>query len=136
MGKTTSLIQHAISPHEGNNLRRALSVLQRTVYNAYMALAENQKIFPGVNMDEAREQVRTALRRAFAACGGQTEFWRKLNDALLGEGQKGLTKQAVSWWLSEGSFVDQRYWPHFERMTDMATTRRHLRPDLYGLAQP
>lgn len=101
-----------------------------------MALATNQKIYPGVNLDEAKEQVRKALRRAFAECGGQSKFTRLLNERLEREGQKTVTQQAVSWWASEGTFVDQRYWPHIEAISDLATTRRHLRPDLYGLGQP
>lgn len=101
-----------------------------------MALAENQKIYPGVNLEQAQEQVRTALRRAFAECQGQAEFARRLSERLEAAGQKGVTKQAVSWWLSEGSFIDKRYFDHIEQLTDMAVTRRHLRPDLYGLGQP
>lgn len=93
----------------------------------------NKKVFPGVNLDEAQEQVRNALRRAFAHCGGQRKFVDALNARLERAGQKTVTKQAVSWWLSEGSFIDERYWPHVEEITDLATTRRHLRPDLYGI---
>lgn len=101
-----------------------------------MPLAENKKIFPGVNLDEAKDQVRAALRRAFVVCGGQAAFTRKLNERLEAEGQKTVSQQAVSWWVTEGCFIDQRYWKHVEELSDMATTRRHLRPDLYGLGQP
>lgn len=103
------------------------------------ALPQNKKIFPGVNLDDARDQVRAALRRAIAEYAGpergnQRKFADELNRRLQAEGRKTITYQAFNWWLSEGTFVDQSYWPHIEAMTDMATTRRHLRPDLYGLA--
>lgn len=106
-----------------------------------MALAANKKIYPGVNMDQAKDQVRQALRRAFAECarggrGGQAEFTRRLNERLEREGKKRVTQQAVSWWASEGTFIDEIYWPHIEAITDLATTRRHLRPDIYGLGHP
>lgn len=101
-----------------------------------MNLASPKRVFPGVNMDQARDQVRDALRRAFSHCGGQAKFARALNERLEREGQKTVTPQAVSWWVSEGTFIDQRYWRHIEELTDLATTRRHLRPDVYGLGQP
>lgn len=106
-----------------------------------MAVAQNKKVYPGVNMDEAKEQVRQAFRRAFAECarngrGGQSEFTRRLNDRLEREGRNRVTQQAVSWWATEGTFVDSVYWPHIEAISDMATTRRHLRPDIYGLGAP
>lgn len=101
-----------------------------------MALASPSRSFPAAQEDAARDQVRTALRRAFAHLGNQATFTRRLNERLAADGQKTITYQAISWWMSEGSFIDQRFWPYFEALTDMATTRRHLRPDLYGLGQP
>jgi hypothetical protein len=101
-----------------------------------MALAENQKIFPGVNLDQAQEQVRIALRRAFTACGSQAEFARRLRTRMESAGERPVTVQAIAWWVSEGQFIDERYWSHVEILTDMAVTRRHLRPDIYGLGAP
>lgn len=89
-----------------------------------------------VDRDAARDQVTAALRRGFAVCGNQLEFVRLLNKALTAAGFPTITQQAVSWWATEGTLVDKRYWPHIEAITDMACTRRHLRPDIYGLWQP
>lgn len=71
------------------------------------------------------------MRRAFKECGNQKEFVRRLNAELERRGQKRVTQQSVSWWASEGTFVDKKYWRAFEVVTDCAVTRRHLRPDMY-----
>lgn len=75
--------------------------------------------------------MRVALRRAFAECGNQSKFVKKLNLELQRRGEKPVTQQTVSWWVSEGTFVDKRFWRSIETVSDYATTRRHLRPDLY-----
>lgn len=75
--------------------------------------------------------MRVALRRAFRVCGSQKHFIERFNAELVRRGRKPVTKQAVSWWASEGTFVDERYWRAFEVVTDYAVTRRHLRPDMY-----
>ncbi len=90
-----------------------------------------RKTYPALDLEKAQERVRVALRRALAECGGPTEFTRRLNADLERRGQKTVTRQAVMWWLSEGTFVDERLWPSIELITDMAVTRRHLAPDRY-----
>lgn len=90
-----------------------------------------RKLYPGLDLQKAQEQVRIALRRAARACGGQKEFVRRLNEKVAKLGQKTITPQAFSWWLSEGTFVDERFWEAIELITDYAVTRRHLRPDMY-----
>lgn len=40
------------------------------------------------------------------------------------------------WWLSEGTFVDERLWPSIELITEMSVTRRHLAPDRYPEEPP
>ena len=61
---------------------------------------------------------------------------KDLNERLRARGEKPVTQQALSFWAIEGTFVHQRFWEHIEALTDMATTRRHLRPDIYGLGEP
>lgn len=90
-----------------------------------------KKTYPALDLAKAQEQVRVALRRAFKACGNQRQFTIRLNAELERRGVKPITQQSVSWWVSEGTFVDKRYWRGIEVVTDYATTRRHLRPDIY-----
>jgi hypothetical protein len=90
-----------------------------------------RKTYPALDLEKAQEQVRIALRRAMAECGGIMEFTRRLNADLERRGQKTVKYQAVQWWLSEGTFVDERLWPSIELITDLAVTRRHLAPDRY-----
>lgn len=92
-----------------------------------------RKLHAGLNLEQAQEQVRAALRLVFKLCGGQSAFVRRLNERLAASGQKGVSQPAVSFWVSEGVFIDKRYWSLIEEFTDMAVTRRALRPDLYGI---
>ena len=91
-----------------------------------------RKIYRSLDLDRAQEQARAALRMAFAACGSQPAFVEALNASLRAAGRTPISRQAVSWWLSEGTFVDPAFWPHIEAITDLAVTRRHLAPQKYG----
>ncbi len=96
-----------------------------------------RKTHVGIDLPLCQEQVRYALRRAFEHCGSQRAFVNALNARVNASATaKQISQQAVSWWLSEGTFVHPNYWDHIEAITDMAVTRRHLRPDIYGLGQP
>lgn len=95
-----------------------------------------RKMYPGLDLDRAQEQVRVAMKRAIDSVGKLGEFTEQLNARLLTSGHEPVTTRAVYWWSTEGTLIDKRYWPHIEAITDMATTRRHLRPDIYGFDQP
>jgi hypothetical protein len=90
-----------------------------------------RKVHPALDLEKAQAQVSRALRRAFSQCPSTTEFWRRLNAKLRANGHKEISRQAMIWWESEGTFVDRIYWQPIEEISDYATTRRHLRPDLY-----
>lgn len=90
-----------------------------------------RKTYPALDLKAAQAQVRVALRRAFKECGNQSKFVKALNAELVRRKERPVTQQNVSWWVSEGTFVDKRYWRAIEVASDYATTRRHLRPDIY-----
>lgn len=90
-----------------------------------------RKMYPGIDLQQAQAQVREALQRCFRICGSVFAFTRALNARLAAEGRPPITRQAVSWWASEGTLVDPVFWPHIEAVTDFAVTRRDLRPDRY-----
>lgn len=98
-----------------------------------------RKIYPALDLQAAQDQVRRALKRATLATGpdGQrlfkstADFVAKLNLRLVERGHKPISRQAVLWWMSEGTFVDRIYWEPIEAITDLTVTRRHLRPDIY-----
>lgn len=92
-----------------------------------------RKKFPGLDLEKAQQQVRDALAAAVKEAGGQRPFTRKMNAELEKRGRQPRSLTAVQWWLSEGTFVDEVYWEAIEHACDFITTRRHLRPDLYGL---
>ena len=98
--------------------------------------AINRKTDPNFDQEKAKEQICAAIVRAIKSVGTQRDFTRKLNEGLAKVGRLGISEAAVHWWKTEGTFLDEIYWPIIEQMTDMATTRRHLRPDLYGMGQP
>ena len=88
--------------------------------------------YPALDLPAAQQQVREALRRAVDACNrSPTQFTRRLNDELQRAGHRPISKQAVLWWMSEGTFVDRIYWEPIEKISDYAATRRQLRPDIY-----
>jgi hypothetical protein len=98
-----------------------------------------RKTYPALDLDRAQEQVRKALKRAVEATGEDgkrlsssvTDFVGRLNLKLVERGHRPISRQAVMWWMSEGTFVDRIYWEPIEQISDMATTRRQLRPDVY-----
>ena len=98
-----------------------------------------RKTYPSLNLEAAQEQVRQALKRATLATGEDgrrlsssvADFVGRLNLKLVERGHKPISRQAVLWWMSEGTFVDRIYWEPIEQISDLATTRRHLRPDIY-----
>lgn len=90
-----------------------------------------RKIHAALDLEAAQAQVCAALKRAIAQCPTETEFVRRLNEELVKRGHKPISRPAVRWWASEGTFVDEIYWRPIEVVSDYATTRRHLRPDLY-----
>lgn len=92
-----------------------------------------RKVHEGLNLEEAQEQARQAIRRCVALCEGRQAFTDKLNELLRANGQKPITRQAVQWWESEGTFVHEQFWPHIEQITGLRVTRVHLRPDVYGI---
>lgn len=92
-----------------------------------------RKRFPALDLEKAQEQVRQALQAAVKEAGGQRAFVRRLNAELAKRGAKTRSLTAIQWWLSEGTFVDEVYWEPIEHACDFVTTRRQLRPDLYGL---
>lgn len=92
-----------------------------------------RKQFPNLDLERAQAQVCRAIQRAIQMRGGQVKFTRDLNALLVAARERPITRQAVMWWASEGTFLDRWMWPHFELLTDMAVTRRHLRPDKYGI---
>jgi hypothetical protein len=120
-------------PKAGRNFRGpcALYVAIAFWYGPLLMPAPLRKTYPALDLEKAQEQVRKALRRAFKECGNQSAFVRKLNVELQRRGEKPVTQQTVSWWVSEGTFVDRRFWRSIETVTDYATTRRQLRPDQY-----
>lgn len=91
-----------------------------------------RKIHPGLDLDKAQEHVRCALRLAYHLVGSQKAFRDKLNAWLREHGYREIGAASISYWLAVGQLLDQRYWVPIEEMTDMAVTRRHLRPDKYG----
>lgn len=93
-----------------------------------------RKLYPGVDLERVQAQVSAAMRRAFQECGTVVGFTARLNARLQAHGQPTITRQAVSWWASEGTLIDPAFWPHIEAITDLAVTRRHLRPDRYGFS--
>lgn len=93
-----------------------------------------EKKNPHVDVETARAQVRAAIKRAIQVVGvGQVEMARKLTAALHARRPDlaAINPDKLRYWLYEGTFIDRDYWPPFEEVTDMAVTRRHLRPDLY-----
>lgn len=95
-----------------------------------------RKVYPGLNLDQAKDQVREHLTRAVRGpdgTGRQRDFLAKLNQRLTASGYKPVTRQLLYWWQSDGTFVDAIYWPFIEEITDLYVTRRHLRPDIYGI---
>jgi hypothetical protein len=91
-----------------------------------------RKIYPALDLEKAQEQVRVALRRAVEICDGSPqEFVRRLNVELERRQSKPVSRQAVLWWLSEGTLLDERFWRPIEVVTDYSVTRRHLRLDRY-----
>jgi hypothetical protein len=90
-----------------------------------------RKIHPALDLEKAQAQVCVAIKKAIRIAGGLKDFTDKLNAWLTERGYRPITKSAVHWWSTEGTFVDRVYWPFFEEITDMAVTRRHLRPDIY-----
>jgi hypothetical protein len=98
--------------------------------------ASLRQTFAHLDLEAAQEQVRIAMRKAIDHLGGATAFTRELNERLTKAGHEPITRTAVRWWMNEGTFVDYAYLFHIEAMTDMLVTRRHLRPDVYGLMKP
>lgn len=92
-----------------------------------------QKIYPGLNLDEAKDQVRIALRHAVDIAGGTAAFLRALNPMLERLGRKQVSNQGLNWWLVEGQFLHESYWPLVEEITAVHVTRRYLAPHVYGL---
>lgn len=90
-------------------------------------------MYPGLNIERAQDQARMAIHRAIEIVGNRSLFTDKLNELLVGAGQKTVTRQAIQWWESEGTFLHEQHWKHVESLTDYRVTRVHLRPDIYGI---
>jgi hypothetical protein len=92
-----------------------------------------RKLHAELNLPEAQDQARLAIRRVIEICVDRSKFVELLNERLAAAGQKTITRQATQWWESEGTFLHEQFWPHIEALTDFRVTRVHLAPQVYGI---
>lgn len=92
--------------------------------------------FGGEELERIEKRIETALDIAIDEARGMDRFHALMNEQLRLVGRPPVHKQNIRYWKRTGAFLDREFWLPIEIASDMVTTRRTLRPDLYEYKLP